>query len=179
MRKLFTVAVAFLVVACGGTGSTNATEVRSSQSAEASLATSDWVRYELATFEPGQFVFPMDCIGQHFMFVGTIWIEDHLVPNERNSTTHENYRLYYDPPQFVSVETGDTWIMRPGMNNRGVIKWGDLSFTVLVSAEEHEKIPFENVETGERATEHLSWHFALTNTGETRFDRWEFFCTVP
>ena len=76
MRNPITMAVGFLVVACGGTSTESLTA--SSQMASARGGNSEWV---LTTVDvpPGDFVFPADCIGETFQYVGTLYFKDHYV----------------------------------------------------------------------------------------------------
>ena len=175
MRRVVTLVVPVLLLACGGTVTEPA--VKSEPSVAALSASSDVSVYRLYCVGPGEFTAYLDCIGQTMQFVGCVMVKDHYVSGiGRQDAGHLNYELWFDPAEFTSVDTGMTWAIQSGMNHRGVLKFAPDG--TLLAANEHEVIPLENVETGERATTFMTWHFATTKTGHVRLDSYEFSCTA-
>lgn len=173
MRKLFTMAVAFLVVACGGTSPESLTA--SSQMASAKGGNSEWV---LTTFEflPGDVEIPADCIGETFEYVGTIYFNDHIVTSGSRLGTHENWEYWWDPGEWVSLTTGDKWLFKPGFNNHGVW-WMDESGN-LVAATNHEFIPLQNERTGQVIKNVIKQRIIVNALGEYKREFVFFGCII-
>jgi hypothetical protein len=173
MRKLFTMAVAFLVVACGGTSTENLTVA--SQMASARGGNSEWV---LTTWEvpPGALEIPADCIGETFEYVGTIYFNDHIVTSGSRLGTHDNWEIWWDPGVWVSLTTGDRWVFGPGFNNHGVW-WTDESGNPTAQTN-HEFIPLQNERTGQTIKNVIKQQITLNALGEYKREFFSFGCVA-
>jgi len=127
------------------------------------------------TFAPGEFVFPLDCIGETFQFVGSVTFRDHLVDSGRG--LHDNWQASYDPESFTSLTTGDTWVFEPGFTNAGVWFVDEYLDPLPNAGNNHEFIPLLNTTTGQRIRWFLRLHFAMNAAGEIKREYLNFGCT--
>jgi hypothetical protein len=158
-----------LVSSCGG--ESNGMSARRDALSNTSNGNHDWALTEMIV-GPGDLVFPMDCLGEDFTFVGTVRFNDHLTPGPRG--IHDNWIGWYDPEEFSSVDTGQTWVFLPGANNTGVA-FIDESGVATVQ-ESHVHIPLQNTTTGQKIHFHLDVHISINAAGEVKHDFLAFGC---
>jgi hypothetical protein len=173
--------IPFLALGCGGSVADGATgaDARGVSRALSAAGTDNgnggWVLTSV-TFGPGDFVFPLDCIGETGTFVGKIWLNDHLVSSSTSRGTHDNWEIWWDPQYIVSLTTGQTWSFGPGFNNHGVL-WVDESGNLVAQAN-HEFIPLRNETTGQWIRTELKYRFLVNASGEAKVDFWSFTCSA-
>lgn len=167
MRKRVLWVIPFLSLGCGGSVADSATRT--------DALDGGWVLTSF-TYGPGEFVFPLDCIGETGQFVGTMWFNDHYVYSNGSRGTHDNWEIWWDPARFVSLTTGQTWVFTAGFNNHG-IWWLDESGT-MVAQTSHEFIPVVNETTGQHIRTEFKVRILLNALGEYKVDSISFTCSA-
>ena len=169
MRKGLPLAVLCLL-ACGGTPGNDA-----GGSASAALGPTNQSFTITLTFAPGEFVFPLDCIGEQMQFTGNLVIDVHQVQTSADALVHLDTTTTYSG-NFVSLTTGNTWILGDGLvSHSTVLSSGD---TLRISFG-HERIPLVNTASGATIMTRLVGQLATNAAGEVKVDRITFTCIAP